>query len=160
MKFWTDLSSRERFIIGYSIPVLVLVVGYLYFWQPMADKLVRLRVEVPQNTAELAWAEHELEKAGEWLTSVDSRGNQKPLLTVIESRAIEAGVKNEIQRAQPDERQVKLWFQDVVADHWLGFINRLSLDGITVESATLTRAKDGKINVRVTFARQQDSTSN
>jgi type II secretory pathway component PulM len=154
MKFWTELSARERLIIGYSIPLLMLVVGYLYFWQPMADKLDRLRVEVPQKTAELAWAEHELEKASEWLTSVDSQGNQKPLLTIIESRAIESRIKNEIQRAQPNERQVKLWFQDVVADHWLGFVNRLSLDGISVESATLTRAKDGKINVRVTFARQ------
>ncbi len=47
----------------------------------------------------------------------------------------------------------KSWFRDVVADHWFEFVNGLVFDGISVVTATLTRSKDGKMNVRVTFTR-------
>ena len=60
MQFWKQLSPRERFIIGYSVPLVILAAGYLYYWQPMAQALERLRAETPQKAAVLAWAKHEM----------------------------------------------------------------------------------------------------
>jgi len=152
MEFWNNLNSRERTVIGFSIPLVFLVAVYFYYWEPMSEKLDRLRIEVPEKAAELAWAEYEIGISSEWLKKSVSNGSRTPILTVIEAHAIKFDVKNAIQRVQPDELQVKLWFQEVVADQWFKFINRLVADGISVDSATLSRTKNGKMNVRVTLS--------
>ena len=150
---WAGLSSRERLIISVAIPVSLLVVGYLYAWQPIQDRLERLRLEVPQKSAELAWIKNELGNSAHLL------GNQMvadhgPILTIIEKRAIETRIKPAIQRVQPQSNdQVQIWFNEVFANNWFVFVKLLLADGIQVESATLTRTKNGNVNARVTFSR-------
>jgi type II secretory pathway component PulM len=154
MKFWNGLNSREQAVIGLGLPLVLVVAVYLYYWQPAKQHLDNLRIQVPQKTAELAWVRHEIGKAEQWLGARASGGENQAILTIIEIRAIASGVKASIQRVQPtNAKEVQMWFREAPADGWLNFVNLLRIDGISVESATLTRAKLGRINVRVTFSR-------
>ena len=154
MQLWANLNSREKIIIGYGIPLVLGVVFYLYLWVPTHEKLDQLRLSVPKRSAELAWMNHEIEQARPWLGANSGESETKPILTVIESHAIQSNIKSEIQRVQPvDNNQVKMWFKEVVADRWFGFIKQLEQDGISVDAATITRAATGKVNVQVTLKR-------
>ena len=154
MKFWSGLGARERAIIGLGLPVVLFVAIYLYYWEPMVKELDHLRVQVPQKTAELVWIRHALKQAEPWLGSPDQGSEGRAILTLIEGRAIASGVKTSIQRVQPTStNEVQMWFREAPADGWLRFVNLLGVDGISVQSATLTRVKEGRINVRVTFSR-------
>ena len=98
--------------------------------------------------------EHEISLAGPWLGAIEATGDESPVLTVIEQRAARAGIQSSIQRVQPLENdQVRIWFAEANADSWLTFVDSITLDGLTVSSASLTRASEGKINTRVTLKR-------
>jgi type II secretory pathway component PulM len=153
MKFWTELTSRERFVLGIGMPLMLLIMSYYLYGQPLSANLERLRIDVPRKAAELAWAKHEIDNASKRLNVSSVNQPNRPILTVIESIAIQADVKNAIQRVQPDNQQVKMWFQDVISNHWFEFVNRLALEGIFVDSATLSHTKPGKMNVRATLVR-------
>ncbi len=154
MQYWNNLSIRERSFIAVGGVGVILILVYSLYWQPTLNRLEQLRNEVPQKAAELAWMKHEIQKASPWLSGNSNASGNRPILTIIESRAIESKVKNGIQRVQPgNDNTVKMWFQNVIADHWLNFVNKLALEGISVESTTFSRTKNGKINVRVTFVR-------
>ena len=130
------------------------VVAYLYFWQPYFESVGQLRLEVPQQRATLAWMDDTISKSEEWLNKSIAPKNDQPLLTVIESRAVRAGIKPTIGRVQPiGSDQVSVWFQEVVADQWFAFVDYLSEDGIEVDALTMTRASQGLVNVKVTFER-------
>ena len=148
------MSQREKTLVGLVIPAFLLVIGYLYVWLPTHQNLARLKTELPLKAAEFAWMEHELTLAEPLMTRKENAGSVQPILTVIERRAIESQVKKSIQRVQPaDSSEVKLWFQDVAADNWLRFVEQLSGDGISVDSATITRKSEGVVNIRATFVR-------
>ena len=154
MAFWKNLSQREKALVGLVIPAFLLVIGYLYVWLPTHQNLARLKTELPLKAAEFAWMEHELTLAEPLMIRKENAGSVQPILTVIERRAIESQVKKSIQRVQPaDNSEVKLWFQDVTADSWLRFVEQLSVDGISVDSATITRKSEGVVNIRATFVR-------
>jgi type II secretory pathway component PulM len=154
MAIGKSLNSREKTVIGIGVPLFFLIVGYTYLWLPVQESLDRLRQAVPLKTMELAWMEYELNQAEPWLSDTSEDGANRPLLTVIEKRAVAADVKSAIKRVQPgNNNQVKLWFEDVAADNWLQFINTLSIDGVAVSAATLTRRTNGLINARITVSR-------
>ena len=154
MDVWKNLSQREKTLVGLVIPAFLLVVGFLYLWLPTYENLKQLKSELPLKAAEFAWMEHELTLAEPLMTRKENEGSMQPILTVIERRAIESRVKKSIQRVQPNNNsEVKLWFQDVTADSWLSFVDQLSVDGISVDSATISRKSDGIVNIRVTFVR-------
>ncbi len=154
MNAWKNLSQREKTLVGLVIPAFLMVIGYLYLWLPTHESLTRLRTDLPLKAAEFAWMEHELSLIEPLMTRNENSGSVQPILTVIERRAIESQVKKSIQRVQPNNNsEVKLWFKDVSADRWLRFVDQLSLDGISVDSATITRKTDGVVNVRATFVR-------
>ena len=154
MKYWQNLNPREKLIIKLGFPLLFILVFYYYYWQPNLEKLAFLRTDVPQKRATLAWIQHQLEQAKPYLAQPLSRNTSMPLLTVIERAAIQTGVKKSIQRVQPgDEGEVRIWFQDVVADKWFALIDVLAKQGIGVESTNITRSTEGLVTVRVTLIR-------
>ena len=128
---------------------------YYYVWQPTEERITQLRLEVPQKKAELAWMEHEIAIAAPWLGKVEiAGGNSQPILTVIEQRAAQAGVRGEIQRVHTlQDARVRIWFKQVVADSMRRFVDSITVDGLSVHEASLTRASDGRINARITLQR-------
>ncbi|MGB5707934.1 MAG: type II secretion system protein GspM, partial [Arenicellales bacterium] len=60
MIWWRNLNQRERMLVSLGVPVLMVIMFYLYLWQPVAEDIDRLRIKVPENNATLAWMHHQL----------------------------------------------------------------------------------------------------
>ena len=150
MSWWNNLNQRERLLIGLGIPLLLVVMFYLYMWQPLSRELSQLRLRVPENNATLAWMNHQLAGFENSSSSSQSSGQGQPLLTVIERVAINTKVKDAIQRVQPgNDGSVEIWFQEAVADQLFLWIDQLSGSQVAVVSATITRATPGLVSARV-----------
>ena len=152
MSFWQRLNKRERFLVGVCLPIVAVVIFYLYFWQPTEEELVRLRLTVPEKVATLAWMEHRLQNANP--TKKTQSSSNEPLLTTVEKVAIVVNVKNAIQRVQPGKNNsIEIWFNEAVADHIFAFVDRLAQDKITVASATISRSTPGLVTARIKLER-------
>jgi len=154
MTAWTNLSSREKLLVGIGLPLVLIIIFYLYFWQPTRDELARLQRLVPEKTATLAWMNHQLQQPQINQGTKIAANQGGPLLTVIEKVAIETAVQGAIQRVQPGAGgEVEIWFQDVVADQLFRWIDKLALNAVTIDSATVTRATPGLVTARVKLSR-------
>ena len=127
---------------------------YLYYWEPNLQKLHDLRQAVPEKKATLAWMEHQIEQARPYLNQDEKESDNRPILTLIERAAIKSEVKPALKRVQPgNQGEVKLWFEDAVADQWFSMIDFLTQYGITVDQANITRSTPGLVTARLTVSR-------
>lgn len=150
MDAWNNLSNREKSLVGIGLPLVLLIIFYLYFWQPTRDELNRLRHLVPEKTATLAWMQHQLNQPQNNQATSNVQNKDAPLLTIIENVAIETAIHGAIQRVQPGSSgEVEIWYQEVVADQLFLWIDKLALNAVSVESATVTRATPGLVSARV-----------
>lgn len=150
MIWWRNLNQRERMLVGLGVPVLMVIMFYLYLWQPVAEDIDRLRIKVPENNATLAWMNHQLSSIDKSSASQESSTTGQPLLTVIEQVAIRTKVKDAIQRVQPgNDGSVEIWFQEAAADQLFSWIDQLANNKIAVLSATITRATPGLVSARI-----------
>lgn len=154
LRWWTSLNHREKLLVGFGVPLLLVVIFYLYMWTPVSKELSQLRLKVPENNATLAWMNHQLASLKQSSVSNQSQNQNQPLLTVIEQAAIKAKVKDAIQRVQPgNDGSVEIWFQEAVADQLFNWIEQLSSSKVSVLSATITRATPGLVSARIKVIR-------
>lgn len=154
MNWWQNLSARERLLTGLILPLVAVILFYLYLWQPTHSEVKRLRLSVPEKSATLAWMNHRLAGADISRDEVADESPGGPILTVIERVAIAAGVKPAIQRVQPgNDGSVEVWYQEVVADQLFRWIDQLADTGVIVQTATITRLTPGLVSARVKVSR-------
>jgi len=148
-----NLNTRERLLILVGIPLVLLVMFYLYLWEPLHLDRARLRTDLPEREATLAWMQHKLADSSS-LTVTSAQKDTRPLLTVIEKLAIAARIQRSIQRVQPGSNgSVEIWFQEGVADQLFSWIDQLSVRGVFIESATITRGTPGIVAARIKVSR-------
>ncbi|MGI9318017.1 MAG: type II secretion system protein GspM [bacterium] len=150
MDWWKNLNQREKLLMSFGGPLLLVVMFYLYMWQPVSVERGQLRLKVPENNATLAWMNHQLAGLKQSPKSTESTDQKQPLLTVIEQAAIKSKIKDAIQRVQPgNDGSVEIWFQEAIADQLFRWIDQLSVNNIAVVSATITRATPGLVSARI-----------
>ena len=149
------LSLRERLLIGAALAVGVLMIFYLYVWEPKTRELQDLRnVKVPESEQTLAWVKQALQRAKSGTAAPADRIIEGPLLTVIEQTAEKAGVRPAIKRIQPSQEQsVKIWMEDVPFDSWLSWVDMLREQNVYVERASIVRETPGMATIRFTLGR-------
>ncbi len=151
----SSLSLRERVLIGVAMMVGLLMLAYLYIWEPKYNQLQNLRdVMVPQSEQTLAWVKQALERSKNEPAAKTQKIIEGPLLTVIEQTAEKAGIRPAIRRMQPNQaREVKIWMEEVVFDHWLKWVELLRLQNVSVDRVSIAQFSPGLVNVRLTLAR-------
>jgi len=151
----SSLSLRERVLIGLAVLTGLLMLAYLYIWEPKYDQLQSLRdVKVPQSEQTLAWVKQALERSKNEPAAQTQKIIEGPLLTVIEQTAEKAGIRPAIRRMQPNQaREVKIWMEEVVFDHWLKWVELLRLQNVSVDRVSIAQFSPGLVNVRLTLAR-------
>jgi general secretion pathway protein M len=155
MAAFSNLSLRERLLMGAATVGAILMIAYLYVWEPKMLQLQNLRdVKVPQSEQTLAWVRQALEDAKNRPASETETIIEGPLLTVIEQTAEKAGVRSAIRRMQPNQsRAVKIWMEEVVFDNWLRWVELLRMQNVFVDRASIAKSSPGMVTVRVTLAR-------
>lgn len=149
------LSLRERLLIGVGALVGLVMIAYLYLWEPKMNQLQELReVSVPRSEQTLAWVSQALNKARDQEGDSQEKIIEGPLLTVIEQTAERAGVRETIRRMQPDQsKAVRIWMEEVVFDNWLRWVDLLRQQNVFVDRVSIVRESPGLVTVRVTLAR-------
>jgi len=155
MDAFSSLSLRERVLIGVAMLVGLLMLGYLYIWEPKYNQLQNLRdVKIPQSEQTLAWVKQALDDAKNRPATKTEKIIEGPLLTVIEQTAEKAGVRPAIRRMQPNQaREVKIWMEEVAFDNWLKWVELLRLQNVSVDRASIAQFSPGLVNIRLTLAR-------
>lgn len=155
MGAFTSLSLRERILVGMALLVGLLMIAYLYVWEPKMNQLTNLRdFKVPQSEQTLAWVKQALTRAQEQSADTTEKIIEGPLLTVIEQTAEKAGVRAGIRRMQPNQaKSVKIWMEEVSFDNWLRWVDLLHQQNVFVNRASIAKSSPGVVTARITLAR-------
>jgi general secretion pathway protein M len=151
-----NLSPRERQVLALGAVVLVLILVYALVWVPWHDALQRLRTQVPAKQTTLSWMQKQAKQVQPLLNLDKNRSNDDvPLLTVVETTAATAKMRNVIRRMSPgdQEGQVKVWLTEASFDSWLLWLEQLRKEAVEVVSTTISRGEGGKVTVRMTLQR-------
>ncbi|MFC1681500.1 type II secretion system protein GspM [Pseudomonadota bacterium] len=151
-----NLSQRERVVLLFGGIASIFILLYSLVWEPWQDELTRLRTQVPVKRETLAWMEQQTRNLGPLIKKANAgnQSNQAPLLTLIEQSARQSKMNPYIRRMAPGEgEQVKIWMTEADFDKWLIWLEVLRKQGVEVESATVNRAKDNKVTIRMTLQR-------
>jgi len=155
-KYLASLSPRERRVAGLGG---VVVVGMIIFsfWSPIHDRVLRLRHQVKAQVADLAWINEQASVVRRLNASRDRArsGDKRPLLTIIDQTAKSLGIRPRIRQIQPgnEEGTAKVWFDRIVFEDWLKWLDQMSGQGVVVTRLSVTRSSDEpKVNIRLELA--------
>ncbi len=151
-----NLNTRERQVLALGAVVFILILVYTLVWAPWHDALRRLRIQVPAKQATLSWMQQQAEQAKPLLKLETNKSkNDVPLLTVVETTAATAKMRDVIRRMSPgdQEGQVKVWLTEASFDKWLLWLEQLRKEAVEVVSSTISRGEGGKVTIRMTLQR-------
>jgi general secretion pathway protein M len=162
-KYWASLSSRERLLIVSGSTGVIAIVLYALVWAPMHDSILRLRGQVQSQTQDLAWMHQQASviaaRSGE--AGKVKPGTGRPLLTVIDQAAKAIKVRDAIKQIQPgnEAETAKVWFDKIIFEDWLKWLERISSQGIVVSRVSITRSAEApRVTIRMELLREPPSS--
>lgn len=157
MKEWFyGLQERERLLVGGGAVVLLMLILYLFIWEPVASKYTDLRDSVEVQKETLTW----MQQASAQIRVLQRASGGGPrglggrsLLAVVDQSARSGGLAAAIKRIEPDgSKGVKVWFEGAAFDPmiiWLGDLTRRY--SIEASLITLEPIGNGRVNARLTL---------
>lgn len=153
--WWAGLAPRERVVLAGGAVLLLLVVLWLMIWEPLAQKREQLRADISSLSADLSWMK---QVAGQVKRRAAQQGNTGngaaaggSVLTLVEVSARAAGLRESLERVQPEGQGARLWFNDTSFDgllRWLAELEQrhgLQISQLAVDAA----AAPGVVSARV-----------
>ncbi len=160
MKQWFySQQPRERLMVTGCAAVVLVALVYLLVWAPFAERHAQLAVNVQAQQEALAWmrqASLQVQEARASNSMPTALNDPRSLLSIIDSSAMQAGVRNQIQRMEPEgDDGVKLSMDDADFDltiQWLGALKRSH--NIDVIRATISpTGASGQVDTRLSLQR-------
>ena len=154
--WWAGLAPRERIIMAGGAVVLVVLVIYLLLWEPLARKKEQVRTDISALTADLMWMEQVAgqvkRRAAQQSSQATSGASGGSVLTLIEVSARAAGLRETLERVQPEGQGARLSFAETGFDNllrWLGeleqrhglHVSQLAVDAGTAPGTVTARIK-------------------
>lgn len=158
-KYWASLSSRERLLIVAGTIGVIAILLYALVLAPMHDSILRLRGQVQSQTQDLAWMYQQASEVAA-LSGEAGKGKPdtgRPLLTTIDLTAKALKVRGAIKQIQPgnDAETAKVWFDKIIFEDWLQWLERISSQGIVVSRVAITRSAEApRVNIRMELYRE------
>jgi general secretion pathway protein M len=143
MKDWFySLQPRERLMVTGCAAVIMLALVYSLIWAPIAERRAQLAINVEAQREVLAWMRQASRQVQEARRNnpIATVNDTRSLLSIVDSSATQAGVRNSIQRMEPEgDRGVKLSMENADFDatiQWLSALKRSH--NVDVVSATIS----------------------
>lgn len=151
---WQSFDPRLRPWLMLGAIAVVLLALHTLLWQPLRSWRAELEaryVGAQQDLALLEAAAPAL-RAGR---SVRPSGTEQSLLALADQSARAARLGVALKRIEPvDERQVRLWFEGVVFDALVAWLQELAAShGVRVVEASIDRTAPGSVNARLVLQR-------
>ena len=151
---WHNLSLRDQRILLLGSLIAIVILIYAFVWSPLQKDLKQLRPLVVSQSADLAWMQQQADK----IRQLNQVGNSKksmnalPLLTVVDQTAKAQKIRDKIKQIQPGKQSgtAKIWFDKVIFEHWLRWLDKTSAQGIDVTRVSITKSAEyPKVNIRM-----------
>lgn len=152
--YWYKLPARDQRVLGIGIIVVLGILLYSLLWAPMQDQLKRQRPLLIKQSADLAWMQAQADKIRQLEKSKASSGKTQdvPLLTTIDQTARKLNLRDQIKQIQPgkEDGTAMVWFDKVVFEDWLQWLDQISARGIDVTRVSVTKsAQFPRVNIRL-----------
>ncbi len=147
--YWAVRAPRERMMLAGGGAVAIVLLLYLFVWDPIQSSRARLAAELPKLREQAAQFRIDTEQVQALRGRMKADGGQ-PLPALLESSSKAAGIRDSIKQIQTlsdDRAQINVTnvgFDALV--RWLATIG--TSDGITVETINASRAgQSGRVQV-------------
>lgn len=154
--WWAGLAPRERIILLAGLAVLGLILIWLLVVEPVASQRADLRRDVMQLTADHTWMQQaatEVRRRAGMQRDIQpgAAGAAGSVLTLIEVSANAAGIKEAMERVQPEGEGARLWFDAVAFDSLVRWLAELEQrQGLLVSQLAVDAgAEPGIVSARV-----------
>ncbi len=157
--WWMSLEERERLLVAGAGVVLGIALFYLLAWEPLFKTRAELQQAVHAQRNTLQW----MQEAAREVRTLQAgggagalQGRNRSLLSVLDQTATQAGIRDQIERMEPEGRNgVKLWLDQVPFDTLMRWLDRLERHyGVHVRRATFTATDvSGFVDARLTLER-------
>jgi len=152
--YWRNLSIKDQRVLGFGALIVLVILFYALIWSPVQSNLKRLRTQVISQSADLAWMQQQTEKIRKLRQSqpvkIDNKGLS--LLTVVDQTAKTQKIRGRIKQIQPGKESgtAKIWFEKVVFEDWLRWLDQISARGIDVTRVSITKSGElPRVNIRL-----------
>ena len=151
---WHNLSLRDQRILLLGSLIAIIILIYAFVWSPLQKDLKQLRPLVLSQSADLAWMQQQASR----IRQLNKVGNSKksmnalPLLTVVDQTAKAQKIRDRIKQIQPGKESgtAKIWFDKVIFERWLRWLDKTSAQGIDVTRVSITKSAEyPKVNIRM-----------
>ena len=151
---WHNLSLRDQRILLLGSLIAIAILIYAFVWSPLQKDLKQLRPLVVSQSADLAWMQQQASR----IRQLNKVGNSKksmnslPLLTVVDQTAKAQKIRDKIKQIQPGKESgtAKIWFDKVIFEQWLRWLDKTSAQGIDVTRVSITKSAEyPKVNIRM-----------
>ena len=153
--WWAGLAPRERVVlIGGGLLLSILVI-WLLIWEPLAQKREQQRADISALTADLTWMQQVAGKVKRQGAQLNTPGNGAAaggsVLTLVEVAASAAGIRESMERVQPEGQGARLWFNEMSFDVLLVWLAELEQrHGLQVSQLAVDAgAAPGQVTARV-----------
>ncbi len=152
--YWYKLPARDQRVLGIGVLVVLSILLYSLLWAPMQDQLKRQRPLLVKYSADLAWMQGQAELIRQLKQNKTGSGNSTdvPLLTIIDQTAKKLKLRDQIKQIQPGKESgtAKIWFDKVVFEDWLQWLDQILAKGIDVTRVSVTKsAQYPRVNIRL-----------
>jgi general secretion pathway protein M len=153
--WWAGLQPRERAILAGGAVVLGILVLWMGIWEPIAEERGKLRTEVSGLATDLAWMQQVSDQVRRRAAQQGSQGAGRAaggsVLTLVEVSATAAGIRQSIERVQPEGQGARLWFDQVGFDALINWLAELEgRHGLQVSQLAVDVSADtGTVSARL-----------
>lgn len=155
--WWQARSRRERGLLIGGTLLIAALLGYGLLWTPWQQRLERLRQQVTQLRADLAWMEQAAPRLQPPSDPPVPAGSAPTsgvgLATLIDGSARAAGLGSRISRLEPQaDGSLQLWLDNVSFNTLLGWLADLQTQqGIRVSAAEFNRRGAGRVDAHLSL---------
>jgi len=151
---WHSLSLRDQRILVLGSFIAIVILVYAFIWSPLQKNLKQLRPQVISQSEDLAWMQQQAGKIRQLNQSgqIQKTQNTLPLLTIVDQTAKALKIRDVIKQIQPGKESgtAKIWFEKVIFEDWLKWLDKISAQGIDVTRVSITKSADyPKVNIRM-----------
>ena len=160
--WWQAREPRERVLIGVLLPIILIIVLYLYIWQPLAqsvdaaqakhDRYLQLAPQLIQMSARLS----ALQQAG--FSPTSNTQNPSELLRNLLTQN-QLNTPSNQMTLQVNDNEISVQINDAPFDKLLSVLSGVENAGLIIDSFDATRTGAGVVNARVSIQTPTSTSS-
>ncbi|MBF0470007.1 MAG: type II secretion system protein M [Gammaproteobacteria bacterium] len=154
--FWLRLQLREQILLGSGGGVVLLLILYLQFWEPMQRERSDLEDRLQRARQEVSWMQIAASEVQQLHRAApgEAEGGDGSLLSLIDRTARQQGLAEAIKRIQPEGEGVQIWFEDAPYRLLAQWLEGLSRQQVEIEAAVIDKSeRAGRVKARLVVRR-------